>query len=146
MPVFTQRNSDTIEAIITECRICPPVDFSSGKTPSKVYTSPNAMWDTGATNTLISSKIVKFLDLKPFGRSGISSANGVIEANTYLIHLGIPSGCVITNILAIEDDNEDYEVVIGMDIISRGDFAFTNKDGHSTFSFRIPSQEEIILE
>lgn len=146
MPVFTQRNSDTIEAIITECRICPPVNFSNGEMPQKVYTSQNAMWDTGATNTLISPKIIKALGLKPFGKSGISSANGIIETNTYLIHVGIPTGSIITNILALEDDNEDYEVVIGMDIISQGDFAFSNKDGHSTFSFRIPSTEEIILK
>ena len=66
--------------------------------------------------------------------------------NTYLVHVGIPSGSVVTNILALEDENDDYEVVIGMDIISRGDFAFSNYEGHSTFSFRIPSQKEIILK
>lgn len=146
MPVFTQRSSDIMEAIITECKICPPVDFAKGEMPSKVYTSQNAMWDTGATNTLISPKIVKALGLKPFGKSGISSANGIVETNTYLVHVGIPSGSVVTNILALEDENDDYEVVIGMDIISRGDFAFSNHEGHSTFSFRIPSQEEIILK
>ena len=146
MPVFTQQNSVTIEAIITECRICPPVDFTNGEMPAKVYVSQNAMWDTGATNTLISPKIVKALNLKPFGKSGISSANGLIETNTYFIHVGIPSGGIVTNILALEDENDDYEVVIGMDIINQGDFAFTNKDGHSTFSFRLPSQEEIILK
>lgn len=146
MPVFTQRSSDTMEAIITECKICPPVDFANGEMPSKVYTSQNAMWDTGATNTLISPRIVKALGLKPFGKSGISSANGIVETNTYLVHVGIPSGSVVTNILALEDENDDYEVVIGMDIISRGDFAFSNHEGHSTFSFRIPSQEEIILK
>jgi len=130
----------------SQCRICAPVDFSKGEMPDKVYTTQNAMWDTGATNTLISSKIIKALGLKPFGKSGLSSANGVIETDTYLVHVGIPSGSIVTNILALEDDNEDYEVVIGMDIITQGDFAFSNKDGHSTFSFRIPSQEEIILK
>ena len=69
-----------------------------------------------------------------------------LPSTPYLIHVGIPSGSIITNILALEDGNEDYEVVIGMDVITQGDFAFTNKDGHSTFSFRIPSQEEIILK
>ena len=53
---------------------------------------------------------------------------------------------VVCNVLAMEKDDEDYEVVIGMDVISQGDFAFTNHDGHSTFSFRLPSQEEIILK
>ncbi len=146
MPVFTQRNSSVVEAIITECRICPPVDFKKGEMPKGVYTSQNAMWDTGATNTLISSKIIKALALKPFGKSGLSSANGIIETNTYLVHVGLPSGAIVTNVLALEDENEDYEIVIGMDIISQGDFAFTNKDGHSTFSFRIPSEEEIIFK
>ena len=55
-------------------------------------------------------------------------------------------GSVVTNVLALEDENDDYEVVIGMDIISRGDFVFTNHEGHSTFSFRIPSEEEIVLK
>lgn len=48
--------------------------------------------------------------------------------------------------MALEDENDDYEVVIGMDIISRGDYVFTNHEGHSTFSFRIPSEEEIALK
>jgi hypothetical protein len=35
------------------------------------------------------------------------------------------------------------DVVIGMDIVTRGDFAVTNRDGRTTFSFRIPSQSHI---
>ena len=31
--------------------------------------------------------------------------------------------------------------LIGMDIINRGDFAVSNRDGATTFSFRIPSIE-----
>jgi len=146
MSVFTQKCPDIIDAIISECRVCPPVDFMKGELPEEVYISQNAMWDTGATNTLISPKIIQTLKLKPFGKSSISSANGVIEANSYLIHVGLPSGSIITNILALENNNEDYEIVIGMDIITQGDFAFSNKDEHSTFSFRIPSSEEIILK
>ncbi len=34
-------------------------------------------------------------------------------------------------------------MLIGMDIISRGDFAVTNKDGKTTFSFRLPSVAKI---
>lgn len=146
MPIYTKKCLDLIDAIISECRVCPPVDFMKGEMPETIYTSQNAMWDTGATNTLISPKIIQALNLKSFGKSSISSANGVIETNSYLIHVGLPSGSIITNILALENDNEDYEIVIGMDIITQGDFAFSNKDGHSTFSFRIPSTEEIILK
>lgn len=146
MSIYTQKSKDAVDAIITECRICPPVNYSKGVAPDNVYTTRKALWDTGSTNTLISSKIVKYLHLSPFGRSDISGINGSFETDNYLVHIGIPTGDVITNVLAIEDDNEDYEAVIGMDIISLGDFAFSNKDGHSTFSFRIPSSEEIILK
>jgi len=41
--------------------------------PQKVYTSQNAMWDTGATNTLISPKIVKALGLKATSLSPIKT-------------------------------------------------------------------------
>lgn len=143
--VFTQRNSDIIEAIVSECRICPAVDLENGEVPP-VYTSQNAVWDTGATNTLISSKIVQALGMKPYGKSNISSANGIVESKMYLIHVGIPSGGIVGYISAFENDNDDYEVVIGMDVISKGDFVLTNHEGHSTFSFRLPSQEEIILK
>lgn len=43
-------------------------------------------------------------------------------------------------------ENElDYDMLIGMDIILLGDFCLTNKDGKSVFSFRIPSKEHIKL-
>jgi preprotein translocase subunit SecA len=34
-------------------------------------------------------------------------------------------------------------MLIGMDIIARGDFAVTNYDGKTVFSFRMPSVEQI---
>jgi len=35
------------------------------------------------------------------------------------------------------------DVLIGMDIINRGDFAVTNKNGKTVFSYRFPSTEQI---
>ena len=32
-----------------------------------------------------------------------------------------------------------YDMLIGMDVMNLGDFAVTNKDGRTVFSFRIPS-------
>ena len=34
------------------------------------------------------------------------------------------------------------DIIIGMDIINRGDFAVSNKNGATAFSFRIPSVED----
>ncbi|MCR5644842.1 MAG: hypothetical protein K6F96_00415 [Bacteroidales bacterium] len=68
-----------------------------------------------------------------------------VNKNTYLIHLGLPTGDVVTNVIAMEFDSEEYDVVIGMDVICQGDMALTNKDGNTTFSYRVPSQEEIVF-
>lgn len=42
-------------------------------------------------------------------------------------------------------DIEDYEMLIGMDIISLSDFVITNADGKTVLSFRNPSKETIRL-
>ena len=60
-----------------------------------------------------------------------------------MVHIGLPTGDIITDVVVTEIDSEDYDMVIGMDVISKGDFAITNKNEKTTFSFRIPSKEEI---
>ena len=51
---------------------------------------------------------------------------------------------IIPNILvSCADLGRDLDVLIGMDIISLGDFAITNVGGKTTFSFRFPSIAEI---
>ena len=35
------------------------------------------------------------------------------------------------------------DILIGMDIIGVGDFAVTNRDGKTKFSFRLPSRADI---
>jgi len=39
------------------------------------------------------------------------------------------------------DLSPNVDVLIGMDIIGLGDFAVTNKDGKTVFSYRMPSME-----
>lgn len=60
--------------------------------------------------------------------------------------LGLPTGTTALNVEAMLTLSEDYDVVIGMDIISLCDFCFTNKDNASCFSLRHPSNEKIILK
>ena len=104
------------------------------------------MWDTGATNTLISQKVVDDLGLKPYGVCLFSDNTTTEKRETFLVHLGLPTGTTALNVEAMLTLSEDYDVVIGMDIISLCDFCFTNKDNASCFSLRHPSNEKIILK
>lgn len=75
-----------------------------------------------------------------------------LQNNTYLVNIALPSGVMVpqvrvTEVQLIPDDNvladKQSQLLIGMDIIGLGDFAVTNANGKTTFSFRIPSVEEI---
>ena len=84
------------------------------------------------------------MNLIPVGKGTISTANGVVLVNTYFIDLTLPNHVTVQNVLVSGADlGSDIDVLIGMDIIRHGDFSITNTNGSTTFSFRIPSINEI---
>ncbi len=46
----------------------------------------NAIWDTGASKSCISERVVDYLHLIPVGKSSISTANGLADTNTYFVN------------------------------------------------------------
>lgn len=143
MAVYNQEWKGLTEAVITRLGVCEAVEVRENMPAPKLFRTDNAMWDTGATNSLLSQKIVDELGLKPHDKAYLSGASGVDVTYTYLVHVLLPTGNVVLDVEALLGDNDDYDFVVGMDIISKGDFAFTNKDGKSVFSFRYPSKEHV---
>lgn len=137
MGTFNKEYQEVGDALQTECDIY--------SLEGRSYHTDNAMWDTGATTTIISSRIVSQLGLQPYQQGGITGIGGESDTNTHLVHVMIPTGDVVTNCEVMESDFEDYDVIIGMDIIGLGDFCFTNFNDCSVFSFRIPAKEHITL-
>ena len=71
----------------------------------------------------------------------------MLEAYTYKISLYFAKeGAWIKDLEVLAYDLEDNDIIIGMDTITRGDLAITNKNGETWCSFRIPSQEHIEFE
>ena len=101
-----------------------------------------AIWDTGATNSVITQKVVQGCGLSPIAIVNVHTAGGEALSNVYLVSIRLPNKVIIPQIRVTEGTiSGDVEVLIGMDIINRGDFAVTNKDGKTNFTFRIPSIE-----
>jgi len=122
-----------------------PLSYPKPPSPEAVgareYT---AIWDTGATSSVITQKIASDCGLKPIGIAKVQTAKGETTAPVYLASIFLPNKVVIPQLRMIEGIIAgDAEVLIGMDIISQGDFAVTNKDGKTTFSYRWPSIERI---
>lgn len=127
------------EAIITNAIVMPAVVLNEGDALPHYHYTENATWDTGAQFTVISPRVVDALQLKPYREGEIMGIGGDHTAKTYLIHIGLPSGDLIHNVEVYCSDIDDYDLLIGMDIITLTDFCITNKDNKTFFAFRTPS-------
>ena len=103
-----------------------------------------AVWDTGAIISSISSNMVKLLGLTPVGKDWIITATGEkLHVNTYDVVVYLDDDFYILIRGAKETPLNDYDMLLGMDVIGMGDFAITNVDGKRIVSFRMPSKEVI---
>lgn len=129
------------------------VSISKAHIPNKGIISPltnseycnyKALWDTGATHTVITKKVAEDCQLQPTGMKKVFHAAGETDTNTYLINVRLASKVEVCCVNVTEGVlNNDIEALIGMDIIGMGDFAVSNKDGITIFSYRFPSVEHI---
>ena len=137
MTTFKKDFPDIVEAVVTECDIFSPDGY-------RVHTD-NALWDTGAETTVISSRIVKKLHLNPHNQGYLSGIGGTSVSNVYLVHILVPTGDYVADIEVMEDDAIDNDVIIGTDVIMLGDFLITNADEKTSFQFRTPSEGGVEL-
>ena len=137
MPTYKKEYPTLVEDIMTDCDI-----YSAD---GHKFHTERALWDTGADTTIISSRIVKELNLKPYKSGGISGIGGDTGSNVYLVHVLVPTGDFVSYVEVMESDFQDIDILIGMDVITFGDFLITNKDGKTTFQFRTPSEGGVEL-
>jgi Aspartyl protease len=109
------------------------------------------IWDTGATGSAITKLTAKKLNLAPTGIKRVSGLGGTFSKNVYLVDLQFPNNIKILDLPVTEIDNpqdekgkiiDNFGILIGMDIITRGDFTISNFEGKTIMSFRIPSLDK----
>lgn len=140
---ITQKYTHRVESVLSNCFVIKPTNTNK----LEYCEAKDVLWDTGATNTIISNSMAQALGLEPIKKAIIAGIGGNVEAYTYNISLYFAKeGAWIRDLEVLACDLEDNDMIIGMDTITKGDFAITNKDGETWFSFRIPSQEHIEFE
>ena len=103
-----------------------------------------AIWDTGATGSVITQAVVDACGLAPTGITTVHHVHGSEQAETYLVNIALPQNVIFPGVRVTKGvlaGNAD--ILIGMNIINKGDFAVTNLNGLTKFSFRLPSKVHI---
>jgi hypothetical protein len=127
------------------------VFISKSFDPNKASRFPNpniykAIWDTGATNSVITEKVITECDLKPIGITKVFTPSGESRSEAFLVNIMLPNKVGISNLRVTKGQLVgNADVLIGMDIINRGDLLITNENVETRFSFLVPSTGKIDL-
>jgi uncharacterized membrane protein YwaF len=107
--------------------------------------SANALWDTGAMMSAITPEIrdkLKATTIDSIRLVGIHTAQ---EVDIVIITVELPNRVVKKSIkVAVCNMISNAEMILGMDIISLGDFALSNGNEQTLFSFAAPPFQDKI--
>ena len=132
-------NGGLLRQLVTTCHVCEAFDPSAGQ-PEPPLHPFQALWDTGATGSVITQAVVDKCGLKPTGMTEVHGVHGPKIVPTFLVNIGLPNGVGVIAISATLAELKGCDVLIGMDVINHGDLAITNKNVNTVFTFRMPSK------
>ena len=140
---FTTASPVTLFELTNECEATgswDPDNPNDGEPRREMFT---ALWDTGANSSVISQVVVDACGLLPIGYTEVFHVDGSYLSEVYIVDITLPSDLTLSNLSVAKADIPMADILIGMDIISQGDFAITNQNGGTKFTFRVPSIEDI---
>jgi hypothetical protein len=143
---FTIKHKGLSGRIITPISLSAAFDPAQPPEPLPPQHQTTALWDTGASRSVITPSTARALGLVSVGTIMMNHAGGCSPSNTYLVNFFLPNNVGIRGVLVSESadiPNGDFGALIGMDIISIGDFSITNVNRQTWMTFRIPSIETI---
>lgn len=138
---FTVRANGLLGVLTSDIEVFPA--FLPTQPPPQ-GTKCRAIYDTGANHSTISPDLVAALHLPSIGAAEVGVGGGKVIAPCHLVNIGLPNRVMFPMIrvtsMALPNG---AGALIGMDILSQGDFSVTNHQGRTTFSFCCPSRREV---
>ena len=118
-------------------RIITPIVLVNPLTQETFET--NALWDTGATSSAISTVAVEYLQLKRVGKVIASGLFKSKRVNQYFVKTCIDSNInQMLLVSAFEDSSiEGVDCILGMDLILEGEFNISNTKEGILFTFKL---------
>jgi len=103
----------------------------------------HAIWDTGASQTVITHRLMSRLNLISIDKDWVYGVNSEQEVDVVAVAIQLPNGLLIPDIrVYVCDIPSPTDMLLGMDIIQMGDFHISNIGGCTLFSFVTPPLPE----
>lgn len=137
---YTRNYGLIVNQLLIDCAVMKPQESTDGITQNL-----KALWDTGAQITCISQKVVDSLGLQPEGTTTITGAEDKpFKTDVYGVQLVMGNFVIpCLQVAKLPMVNQKHDMIIGMDVICKGDLSITNFNGNTCLTFREPSVEMI---
>lgn len=139
---FTFKGDTILPWLITQCGVSAAFDAEFDSGPHPEFRHFNGLWDTGASRSVITSRVAAALGISPIRKVMAKDARGDTVTNLYYVNILLPNRMEVKNVAVTEGVLDGFDLLIGMDIINLGDFSLTHRNGGTVFSFQIPSTHE----
>ena len=128
-----------------QTRIITPVKLFSIPYNSSLMLTTDALWDTGASMSAITPEIQGKLKVTPVDKKTIAGVHSSKVVDVVYLTLELPNRVIKKNIrVAVCDITLKVGMILGMDIITLGDFALSNGNEQTLISFAVPPFQEKI--
>jgi len=138
---FTVRFRGRTNVLFSEVGVSQAFDPKVTTINQPPITYLNAIWDTGASCTIISKEYAIKVGLVPTGKTTITGVNNSTLENTYQVNVYLPNKVCLVFVKIAEAPAlaGGAGMLIGMDIIGSGDFSVYSEDGKTVMTYRFPS-------
>lgn len=130
--------NNIVNRILVDCSIDVPITEGAGR-------AMRALWDTGACCTCIATRVAQEMGLVRINEKELIGANNQpFKADVYCVKLKMGHFVIdFLEVCGIPMEGKAENMIIGMDVITRGDLSITNYNGQTFLTFREPSLEKI---
>lgn len=134
---LTNRYGRIANVLLSEVEIENPINGEKIKT--------NAIWDTGATNCCITQNVATAIKCPEITKAIVNGVHGEQEVPVYFVKITLNNKSISLNVKVTQCSELSKDggigMLIGMDIITLGDFSVSNHNGETFMTFRKPSIE-----
>ena len=141
---LTIRGNGRLDRIISDVEVYPAFDPDNPPDPLPTPVRTGALWDTGASKSVIGERLVAAMSLQIIGQTMVVHANGQNMRPQYIVNFRLPNGVRLEGaIVTSAPDFSGFDILLGMDVITTGDFSITTFGGQTWMSFRTPSHKAV---